>query len=778
MPVSAPPPADIAPKRAEPARPRAAPPAACVGVPIVAAAAGLLLAFAENWWFPAALTPAFALLSHLVVDRGGRWHLPVLAANILGLAALGFAATELVGGEIEGRLLFGAHLIVYLTWVVLCQRKTAKVCWSVLALSLLQVAVGSVLTASGPFGLGLFAFLGLAVWALVRLNARWPPARRGRPAPAAAAAGRASVVEPGEATAAETRVRALPAGLAVCLIAAPIGVACFLMVPRVWLARRAPMDPIVRGSLPAVTGFSGEVKLGDLGAILESTEPAFDVHFFDRRGGRDLGEFGPELVLGTDEPLFRGRVLTEYGDGRWGDGRRRTSSQALPPVDASPVGADLVQEYRLRPLDSQVLFSVGPAGAATVDRKPLLLIRERDSDGVLIRPEDLPPRDGMAYTLLSPPPYTARREAMLGLMTRRRLSEPSGLPAVAAEAEAALAAGPSLVPDAASRNGGLPDRVVADRLVDRLRDPAEFRYSLSGGETDDALDPVEDFLRNRRTGHCEFFASALALMLRERGIPSRLVTGFKGGSYNELAGRIEVEQRHAHAWVEAFIADGRVRGRGTWVTLDPTPSAARAASVARSGRRFAWVFEFANSLDALWTTYVVRMSLDRQKAAFLAPAQDLGSAIAGVFGKTGGDSGDGRRWFSGGAGVAAAVLLGLLAAAGWGVRRFFGGRWWAAVRAPAAGAERGRVLPAVCEAGRTPGRPPAAGGDPAGVRPAAAAALADALAPPAGGGPDLSGLPAAIAADLYAVRFGAAALPAGRAAELDAALDALAARIA
>ena len=768
------PPAGAGPRR--PGRP-VAPRSASAGIPLVAAAGGLLLAGAENRWFPAALTPAFALLSYYLVDRGGRWHLPVPAANALGVAALGFAATELVGGDIEGRLLFGAHLIVYLTWVVLCQRKTAKVCWSVLALATLQTAAGSVLTSAGAYGLGLLAFFGLTAWALVRLNARWPHGRRAEP-PAAAGTRRASEVEPGEASAAETRVRAWPAAAAVCVVAVPVGAALFLMAPRVWLARRPPIETMVRGRLPAVTGFSGEVALGDLGAILSSSEPAFDVRLTDRRIGRALGAFGPEAVVGSEEPLFRGRVLTIYREGRWSEEGRFAATRLLSTVGAAPRGADLVQEFHLRPLGTPVLFSAAKAAGVTIEGRPTLRVQQWVDDGSLARPPDLPTDRPVRYVVASPPLYDRRPLELLPSYEKDRLlAVPPGLPSVAAEAAAALAAGPP--PRENVRGGKSPDRVVAERLVGRLRDSGEFEYSLSGGAADAGAEPLEDFLANRRAGHCEFFASALALMLRDRGIPSRLVTGFKGGDYKELAGRIDVQQRHAHAWVEAFLRDPASPNLGRWATFDPTPAAARAAGVASSGRRFEWAGDLSAAFEALWNTYVVRMSLERQRAAFLAPAEDVAAAVAGAFGDlaSAAGGGGGRRWVSGRAGAAAAALLGLLAAAVWGVRRVLGGRWWAELRArrrtrsAVAFYRRFAALAARRGVRRRPDETPRE------FAPRAAAALADALAPVAGG-PDLSDLPATVAADLYRVRFGGAPLPAARAAELDAAMTALAGRLA
>jgi protein-glutamine gamma-glutamyltransferase len=84
----------------------------------------------------------------------------------------------------------------------------------------------------------------------------------------------------------------------------------------------------------------------------------------------------------------------------------------------------------------------------------------------------------------------------------------------------------------------------------------------------DAENPIEDFLFRYRSGHCEYFATAMTLMLRSVGIPARLATGFLGAEFNPLEDYYIVRQSNAHAWVEAYLPNG-------WTTFDPTPPAGR-----------------------------------------------------------------------------------------------------------------------------------------------------------------------------------------------------------
>src|ERR1019366_5904852 len=91
-----------------------------------------------------------------------------------------------------------------------------------------------------------------------------------------------------------------------------------------------------------------------------------------------------------------------------------------------------------------------------------------------------------------------------------------------------------------------------------------FSYTLELPKTD-MRDPIANFLFRRKKGHCEYFASAMAVMLRTIGIPSRVTTGFAGGVYNPISGWYVVRASDAHSWVEAYLP------RLGWTTFDPTP---------------------------------------------------------------------------------------------------------------------------------------------------------------------------------------------------------------
>jgi transglutaminase-like putative cysteine protease len=123
-------------------------------------------------------------------------------------------------------------------------------------------------------------------------------------------------------------------------------------------------------------------------------------------------------------------------------------------------------------------------------------------------------------------------------------------------------------------------------------------------------DPVEDFLFAQKAGHCEYFASASALLLRLAGVPTRYVNGFLGGEWNAMRGTITVRENRAHSWVEAYL------GQAGWVRVDATPSVSRPAHMGK-------LRQLLDSAELFWGRWVVEYSASQQ---FLL-AQRLGQKL-------------------------------------------------------------------------------------------------------------------------------------------------------
>jgi transglutaminase-like putative cysteine protease len=144
------------------------------------------------------------------------------------------------------------------------------------------------------------------------------------------------------------------------------------------------------------------------------------------------------------------------------------------------------------------------------------------------------------------------------------------------------------------------------KLETYLRDGGRFVYTLNQPNTEGKA-PLEAFLFEAKRGHCEYFATALAIMLRALDIPSRNVTGFVGGEYNPYANHYGIRQSDAHSWVEAMIPD-----RG-WVTLDPTPPGRDAMGPGAS--LFDDLRKMVDAARAYWMTQVVSYDLRSQISA-------------------------------------------------------------------------------------------------------------------------------------------------------------------
>ncbi len=120
--------------------------------------------------------------------------------------------------------------------------------------------------------------------------------------------------------------------------------------------------------------------------------------------------------------------------------------------------------------------------------------------------------------------------------------------------------------------------------------------------------PLEDFLFRFKSGHCEYFASAMVLMLRSEGIPARLVTGFLGGEYNPIEDYYIVRELNAHAWVEAYLDGG-------WRIFDPTPPSGRPAGPRDGlGNLLTQAWDY---LEFRWDRYVLTYGLYDQMQFFL-----------------------------------------------------------------------------------------------------------------------------------------------------------------
>ncbi len=134
---------------------------------------------------------------------------------------------------------------------------------------------------------------------------------------------------------------------------------------------------------------------------------------------------------------------------------------------------------------------------------------------------------------------------------------------------------------------------------------------------------LSSFSLIKKQGHCEFFASSFALLLRAAGVPCRLVGGYLGGEYNELGGYYLVTDDKAHVWVEAYI-----EGSG-WVRIDPSSFATNAGEVWTTAGSRSLKLRIALVLDSLnyaWNRSVISYDFEQQ----MNIARNVGSRLQGL----------------------------------------------------------------------------------------------------------------------------------------------------
>lgn len=140
----------------------------------------------------------------------------------------------------------------------------------------------------------------------------------------------------------------------------------------------------------------------------------------------------------------------------------------------------------------------------------------------------------------------------------------------------------------------------AGNILDYFR--TGFQYSLEMVKESNESS-IDEFIFQRKKGHCEYFASAMVILLRSAGIPARIINGFTGVEWNEMGNYMIVRQSHAHSWVEALIP-----GKG-WAIYDPTPTDPAAALSNKMNN------PLNRAMDLLrlnWQRYVIRYSLKDQ----------------------------------------------------------------------------------------------------------------------------------------------------------------------
>ena len=339
--------------------------------------------------------------------------------------------------------------------------------------------------------------------------------------------------------------------------------------------------------LTGFVGFSESVELGAIGELQRSNEVVMRVRVDDGQTER------------SRNLRWRGVALDDFTGHGWR--KSKGSPSRLFPANerglfqlGTTEGLHLLtsQTFYVEPIDTPVLF----AASRVIAVQGAFPDMQRDSEGSLsVAGRD---QERVSYKVFSDTTQPDQELLRLDNLVypdefQRYLQLPQKLdPRIGQLAQ-------DMIVSAGARNRYDQARAIESSLQ------TNYGYTLdlkAGGN-----DPLADFLFRVREGHCEYFATAMAVMMRTQGIATRIVNGFQTGAYNNTADAYTVTQRDAHSWVEVYFPETRA-----WVAFDPTPAAglSRDGGTGLTGR----LGKYAEALELLWIQYVVSFNNQEQRS--------------------------------------------------------------------------------------------------------------------------------------------------------------------
>ncbi len=543
---------------------------------------------------------------------GRAWTLGV----VLALAAT-FARVLLVGDLLDA----GVDFLLLLIVQRLFNRQKAREHMQLLMLGSLMMVVGAVVNTGLTYPILFAAYTVIAVMTLVVDHLMAEGERLG-----------ARVMAEMARAAMRSRKTLWRAAAGVSALAGVGALLVFLLFPR-WGA-----GVFLRGAFAkdSRSGFAGEVTLGEFGRIKSDAtvaarlRPQGDTRRVDRLTWH-----------------LRGGAFDIYQDGRWSNNNAAAERVPLRQVGQytalapnriprlvtirgeAPGRLSLAYQTRPNPflenaqqIQVEVMLEDLGVDAMFVASDPVAV---RISPRGALEQRDLKVRAGLHSEFrIDKPPGPVQYEfiAQVGSPNVARLRE-LGDPTVDEEFAGYLRRTEGLSPEVLA----LAQRLTAgatnryDKVQALMAHLGEFGYTTDlepSQRVRDGADPLEGFLFDAQAGHCEYFATALAVLGREVGVPTRLVNGYYGAHYNTLGDFYAVRQADAHSWVEVWFGP-----EAGWVTFDPTPPSGRTA-----GDDAPLIPALSEAFDALrnaYLEYVIDYNLTKQ----LSMLEGLGMRSSG-----------------------------------------------------------------------------------------------------------------------------------------------------
>ena len=519
------------------------------------------LAFVANtqaanwaWWLPLAVC---TVASPWLIRWNERWHYRA-AWNLSVIAVFGVLVYHVLRGD-EPHLLHDGLLLAALCQVHLLNNLSKQLKPDLLYFNSFLIAVVTSFLARDAQYLGLVAVYIPVLCAALQVRYREERPDGGGP--------RDSVVG-----------AVLPA-----LSAMALAVVAFIVLPRDFDRRGLLFESWMGGAGgQSEIGFSDSMDLEQSGPATSSEREVAEIRF----------ESGP---LRRVPAYWRGATLDSFDGKSWErvyEGRTQDAWRQVSPVRWRRQSSPRTTRFKVEPVQSlpQNLFLPLETHAVELDYPEIFEEVHGGSDDVLRLTPLLADRSLQGYTAVvgrSAPTLDdeerRRQEFFYSQIDQRVLS--SRVLAYSRECEAL--AGPNLSSAAYAR-----------LLCDRLR--TQYRYLPPGASA--AARNLDEFFAGK-PAHCEYFATALVVLLRCRGIPARAVSGYLSYEWDESERSLTLRRKHAHAWVEMLDP-----GRG-WVTLDATPVADQTALGEERGP---WTERFSAWVSGTWDRVIALDSLGRR----------------------------------------------------------------------------------------------------------------------------------------------------------------------
>ena len=461
------------------------------------------------------------------------------------------------------------HLVLFTMVVRLFSLQKTRDHYTLAVLSFLMVLASAVLTVGSVFLFSFAIFLLVAVVTFVLMEMRH-----------SVSAEQTHAQDPRVTFPSQRMVYGLVAIAPVLMLMIMAGsFLIFFMLPRIssrYLSAYTPTSDVS-------TGFTDRIQLGRIGQIQQSSAVVMHIEIQnDTRGVYDL--------------KWRGIALSNFNGSEWSnsddqirlqpasDGSYRLAPLLKPHGAAPLTGRSIHYHVLMEPLGTNVFF---------LAEKPQSLqgnFRQVTMDG-----------GGAVYDLDTDHPITRYdADSQLGEVDSDDLrlspnTAPAGMEKYLELQPPPDGRIPKLAEEITSKAPSNYDKAVA--LEQYLS--THFGYTLELPHSP-SKDPVANFLFERKKGHCEYFASSMAVMLRSLHIPSRIITGFRGGEFNDLTGQYIVRASDAHSWVEAYFP-----GSG-WISFDPTPAGNAPAGWSRMQL-------YIDAAASFWREWIINYDVGHQR---------------------------------------------------------------------------------------------------------------------------------------------------------------------